>query len=226
VVVSIRCPPGTYTDQASRVCVPCPAGFVSDSFSHALSCQPCPDNYYQPESGLPPSPSLPSPFFLLPLSAFPYDNLHPFLGRTNCSACPLGFFQDGSNTTTCLDCATRNYDRDLGCPAAPLQNLTSSFSQPSSVVLIILACILIILCIFVLILFCVNRATPIVKSASPVFCSLILLGLMFGGFFVFLLVGTPTPGICIARPFLVSAALAFVLGNLFIKTWRIFQIFG
>jgi len=148
-------------------------------------------------------------------------------GQTNCTTCPFGTFQDGTgNPTYCKDCSVSGYNSSLGCPPPPPQNITSGFSSPSAIILIILACLLILICFLVLVVFVWKRDTPVVKSASPLFCYLILVGLMIGSASVFSLVGAPSDSVCAARPFLMALALSFVLGNLFLKTWRVYRIFG
>lgn len=194
--ISIFCPPGTYTDQALRRCVNCHAGTFSDVASLSPTCQTCPINYSQ-----------------------------RLEGQTNCTACPPNYLQNGSTPHSCRPCSEYDFDPAFGC-LTPVKDRSSSFAQPSSIILLVIAIILIVACALVLVVFFLNRETPVVKSASPVFCYLILLGLMIGAANVFFFVGTPTDAICMARPWMAAMALALVLGNLFIKTWRIHRIFG
>jgi len=216
--VKIECPPGRYSDQTNRICSICPPGTFSSEFSNDPQCSPCLNNTFQDQPGIfplfPPAPSYLFPHLLSK-------------GQANCTPCPIGTFQDGrGDRTECLSCAEVDYDSSFGCPSAPLQNITSDFSSPSAIILIVLACIVIALCVFVWIVFYLKEETPVVKTASPLFCYLILFGLMLGSASVFFLVGTPSDFTCAIRPFLLALAVSFVLGNLFIKTWRISRIFG
>jgi len=147
-------------------------------------------------------------------------------GQSNCTACPIDFFQDGTDPTRCRNCSEVNYDPAYGCRERQKEDISVSYTSASSLVLIVLTVIVILMCLFVLVSFYLYQNTPVVKAASPLFCYLILTGLIIGASTVFLMAGRPSPVVCVLRPWFVAIALALVMGNLLVKTWRISRIFG
>ena len=71
-----------------------------------------------------------------------------------------------------------------------------------------------------------HRGTQLLKASSPLFCALILVGCALGYVSTLMLVWyEPTPGVCVALPFVGHTAFAISFGGLFAKTWRLMVIF-
>jgi hypothetical protein len=70
------------------------------------------------------------------------------------------------------------------------------------------------------------RKTYVMKTSSPVFGYLMILGALFGFIFVFMLTGKPTDGTCMGRNWFAGLSFTLLFAPLFAKTWRIHRVFN
>ena len=70
------------------------------------------------------------------------------------------------------------------------------------------------------------RHHPIIRSASPIFLLLSIVGVALLFVSGYVLVASPSTTSCGLLSWLVNAGLIFTFGPLFVKTWRIYRIFG
>lgn len=70
-----------------------------------------------------------------------------------------------------------------------------------------------------------SRRTPVISSASPTFCYLILLGGILGCMAIVSFIGKPTPALCGLRLWLPGVAFVITFSNLLVKTYRVYRIF-
>lgn len=199
----------SYNLQVS-VSVLCDPGTYTDQGSR--TCVTCPAGQIAPEAS-----------YNTQCAKCPEDTYQSGSSHTSCTACPAGTFQDTAGSTSCKSCAAYGYPTPCARPVVAPQEI--AYSDGGSIALIIIAAVMMVISLLFAIALFIKRKTPVVKSASPVFCYLIILGLMFSYASIFVFVGTPTDFTCGIRPWLVGLALALVLGNLFAKTWRVYRIF-
>eukprot|EP00004_Rigifila_ramosa_P028878 TRINITY_DN9_c0_g1_i4.p1 TRINITY_DN9_c0_g1~~TRINITY_DN9_c0_g1_i4.p1 ORF type:complete len:3547 (-),score=946.75 TRINITY_DN9_c0_g1_i4:148-9951(-) len=74
-------------------------------------------------------------------------------------------------------------------------------------------------------IFLKHNNAPVIKAASPLFCQLVLMGLMLDLVGILTQYDRPTDTLCLARAWVPSVAFTIFLSNLFVKTWRIWRIF-
>ena len=103
------------------------------------------------------------------------------------------------------------------------ENLT--FSSTLGLIVSILALLLIVICISSMIYFYVNRNEKIIKKSSPVFCQLILFGIIMVNSSLIIWTLTQTQVTCIVKLWVLCLGFALIMGNLLAKTYRIFKIF-
>ncbi|EAL71533.1 G-protein-coupled receptor family 3 protein 2 [Dictyostelium discoideum AX4] len=99
------------------------------------------------------------------------------------------------------------------------------YSSSMKLGITITSSICIFLCIISIIIVLVFRTARIIKSASPAFLFLILMGciLIFIGCIIFS--QSPNEGTCRARVWLLSIGYTIFLGSLLVKNWRIWLLF-
>ncbi|EFA81733.1 G-protein-coupled receptor family 3 protein 8 [Heterostelium album PN500] len=97
------------------------------------------------------------------------------------------------------------------------KSITYGFSIAAGVVGLVAVIILVGLLVF--------RETKIMRSASPLFCMLIVFGGILIYVAVILWVQSPTTGLCRSRIWLMSLGYTIMLGNMVIKNFRIWLIF-
>lgn len=68
--------------------------------------------------------------------------------------------------------------------------------------------------------------TPVMKTASPTFLQMIIWGCAGAYLTVLLYIGIPTDAQCAFQVILPPAAFGLIFGNLLVKTFRIWRIFG
>ncbi|CAO3564805.1 unnamed protein product [Mortierella alpina] len=98
--------------------------------------------------------------------------------------------------------------------------------NPFELVMIVLATGLMLAIIFTAVVVVVNRENIIIKSASPLFCVLELIGLAVTLSWVFYRTDVPTPGVCKMGMMVVVVGLTINLSALVVKNYRIYRIFN
>lgn len=99
------------------------------------------------------------------------------------------------------------------------------FSSPLVTFIVILASLLVAATLVVMGVVFKYRDHQVIKAASPLFCLLSLVGVLFAFVDVFLYVGRPTNLICAFRPLTISFASAIFFGTMLPKTFRIYKVF-
>jgi len=94
------------------------------------------------------------------------------------------------------------------------------------VIIGILAGLGVVMCIGLIIFSCINKKSGQIKFASVNFLVVICTGAIICLLDVYLWIATETTVICIARIWVVSLGFTLMYGGLFVKTWRVWKIFG
>jgi len=89
-----------------------------------------------------------------------------------------------------------------------------TYSHPMAIAVLTLSLIFVIIIILTGVVVFMKRETPVIKSASPTFFLLILLGILLSFLSFFPFVGKPSVSSCIAPVFLYPLAFAIVFGSL------------
>ncbi|TNN78270.1 Metabotropic glutamate receptor 1 [Liparis tanakae] len=124
-----------------------------------------------------------------------------------CKACELGWWPDGELH---------------GCEPIPIRYL--EWSNPESVIQVVLSCLGILVTSFVAFIFVLFRDTPVVKSSSRELCYIILAGIFLGYLCPFTLIARPTVASCYLQRLLVGLSAAMCYSALVTKTNRIARI--
>ncbi|KAG7265840.1 hypothetical protein CRUP_010482 [Coryphaenoides rupestris] len=124
-----------------------------------------------------------------------------------CKACDLGWWPN---------------DELEGCEPIILRNL--EWSNPESVIQVVLSCVGILITSFVAFIFVLYRDTPVVKSSSRELCYIILAGIFLGYLCPFTLIARPTVVSCYLQRLLVGLSAAMCYSALVTKTNRIARI--
>lgn len=120
----------------------------------------------------------------------------------------------------------------LGVPSNELEFLLVTqvqfldASDPLAAFILAMLVIVMLLALVTLVLVYKNRKTPLIRAASPVFCYLILVGVLVGCTALSVFIGRPNNMACLARVWLSVTAFNLVFGCLVAKTWRVAKIFG
>jgi len=70
------------------------------------------------------------------------------------------------------------------------------------------------------------RAHPVIRYASPVFCAIILGGLIMAYMSVYFVAGEITKGLCAASQWFGHLSFCIIFSSLFAKTYRLSQLFN
>ncbi|XP_034432380.1 metabotropic glutamate receptor 1b isoform X3 [Hippoglossus hippoglossus] len=124
-----------------------------------------------------------------------------------CKACELGWWPD---------------EELEGCEPIPLHYL--EWSNPESIIQVVLSCLGILVTSFVAFVFVLYRDTPVVKSSSRELCYIILAGIFLGYLCPFTLIARPTVASCYLQRLLVGLSAAMCYSALVTKTNRIARI--
>ena len=100
-----------------------------------------------------------------------------------------------------------------------------SFGHPWAIGLLTVLGVLIASAVFLAGVFWANREAPVIKRSSPIFCIVILLGLVLVWLSMVLWTGQQTVVTCNAKVWLGLIGYSLVMANLLVKTWRIYRIF-
>ncbi|XP_056282763.1 metabotropic glutamate receptor 1b [Pseudoliparis swirei] len=124
-----------------------------------------------------------------------------------CQACELGWWPD---------------EELHDCEPIPIRYL--EWSNPESVIQVVLSCLGILVTSFVAFIFVLFRDTPVVKSSSRELCYIILAGIFLGYLCPFTLIARPTVVSCYLQRLLVGLSAAMCYSALATKTNRIARI--
>ncbi|KAG0256274.1 hypothetical protein BG011_004642 [Mortierella polycephala] len=135
-------------------------------------------------------------------------------------------FKDGT-TNTPLDAPSWEGKSMLSkFPFAEVNELNPDRHSAFGITMIALSCILLLAIIITAIIVVVNRENIIIKSASPLFCILELIGLSLTLSWVFLRTRVPSPGVCRIGMMPLILGLTINLSALVVKNYRIYRIFN
>ncbi|CAL8293062.1 unnamed protein product [Arctogadus glacialis] len=139
-----------------------------------------------------------------------------------CTACKDNeFVQDEFTCKTC-DLGWWPNDELEVCEPITLRYL--EWSNPESVIQVVLSCVGILITSFVAFIFVLYRDTPVVKSSSRELCYIILAGIFLGYLCPFTLIARPTVASCYLQRLLVGLSAAMCYSALVTKTNRIARI--
>lgn len=126
---------------------------------------------------------------------------------------------------TCKDCGPGRwpYDHKRSCYKLEVEYM--KWGSLFSVVPASIACIGIILTIFVIILFIKNHETPLIRASGRELSYMLLFGILFCYANTFALLTKPTLATCIAQRFGIGVGFSIIYGALLTKTNRISRIF-
>ncbi|XP_060737806.1 taste receptor type 1 member 1 [Tachysurus vachellii] len=173
------------------------------------------------------------------------DTSVPF---ANCSVeCKAGFRRETDrNYACCFQCEMCkentyvNYTRDpytcVLCNVDEWSEEGSTFCQkrsilylqhtnPLSILLMVFAAILLVLCVAVIMLFIYNYNTPVVKSAGGHMCFVMLASLALSSINVFFFLGKPTVIHCIFRTVMFYFFYTICLSCMTVRSFQVFCIF-
>ncbi|XP_062396165.1 taste receptor type 1 member 1-like [Sardina pilchardus] len=179
------------------------------------------------------------------LLQWPGSGLVPF---SNCSAeCKPGYVrqQEGQHQCcfTCLECPSNQYANhtanlysclkcgkyewsDAGSTSCRTRSMEYlRFSDGYSIVLMVLASALMLLCVGVAMLFAVHRSTPVVRSAGGSMCFLMLGCLAAAATSVFFYFDKPTPTNCMVRNIVYAFFYTVCVSCLLVRSFQIICIF-
>lgn len=100
-----------------------------------------------------------------------------------------------------------------------------TFTSAWGVTISLLAGLLIVICVASMVYFYINREEKVIKKSSPVFCQLILFGIIMVNASLIIWTIPQTQFTCILKIWILCVGFALIMGNLLAKTYRIFKIF-
>ncbi|KAI8818568.1 uncharacterized protein EV422DRAFT_537513 [Fimicolochytrium jonesii] len=109
---------------------------------------------------------------------------------------------------------------DLGAPQYV------AFSDPLGAAMLALSALVLLVALGMLGAVFYNRHDKVIKAASPLFCSLMILGNLLGLCTIFVYTGPPTRVTCILQPWMLCLSYAIVMVPMIVKTWRVYRIFN
>ncbi|XP_059907194.1 metabotropic glutamate receptor 1b isoform X1 [Gadus macrocephalus] len=139
-----------------------------------------------------------------------------------CTACKDNEFVQDEFTCKACDLGWWPNDELEGCEPITLRYL--EWSNPESVIQVVLSCVGILITSFVAFIFVLYRDTPVVKSSSRELCYIILAGIFLGYLCPFTLIARPTVASCYLQRLLVGLSAAMCYSALVTKTNRIARI--
>ncbi len=115
----------------------------------------------------------------------------------------------------------RNYTRD-----DIIQNLYVAYSSPLGIALIVVVCVSLALSVFLFIDVQVKQKHIVFRASSPVFLSILILGLVTAFVSVFFWMGVPTQTWCNLRIWLGGLGFSITYSALIMKNYRIWRLFS
>lgn len=102
----------------------------------------------------------------------------------------------------------------------------TTLTSLSAKIVCLLAALLILASILCMVYFYIHRDEKVIKKASPVFCQLMLVGVILIGAGIIIWSMKQSTASCIAKVWLTVLGFGLIIGNLMAKTYRIFKIFS
>lgn len=104
------------------------------------------------------------------------------------------------------------------------QNTT--ITSVAGAIVFTLATIMIVISVMCMVYFYINRTEAVIKKSSPVFCQLMLVGIIFMGMGLIVWSLQQTMFTCVFKAWVTVIGFGLIMGNLLAKTYRIFKIFS
>ncbi|XP_007891229.2 G-protein coupled receptor family C group 6 member A-like [Callorhinchus milii] len=138
-----------------------------------------------------------------------------------CANCSEGFYSKHWDTNTCFKCLDNQWSPHGSSKCFDRKTEFFRWSNGFAIVLLVFAFLGILLIIVTIIIFILNRSTPVVKAAGGSLCYLILVSLILSfastGFFI----GLPEKFTCIIRQPLFGISFTVCVSWILIKSFRI-----
>ncbi|KAI9098190.1 7 transmembrane sweet-taste receptor of 3 GCPR-domain-containing protein [Phlyctochytrium arcticum] len=139
--------------------------------------------------------------------------------------CPNATFLD-STQNRCVSCPYGSYMMTTGFETKCHKFSNFLWSSPLGVIIALLTSAGLAAGAGTAVFVLVYRKSKVVRAASPVFCLMIVAGVILALIAVFFYLDIPTPAACVLQPLLVSVAFTLSIGNLVIKTMRVNIVFN
>lgn len=142
-----------------------------------------------------------------------------------CLKCPDGTVSTSYGQRNCSSCTTtqRSNDNRTNCIDLPI--ITLQWSDITAIVIAAVTSLGLLLCLFIMFIFYVHRATPIVKASNKELSSVVLFAIIFCFILTFLHILHPSDTICsVVEPFRYISFTTCV-SVLVLKTIRILRAF-
>lgn len=110
-------------------------------------------------------------------------------------------------------------------PVSAVVPYEATFNSPASLGVGIVSCLVIFACLLCSLYFLMNRHHKVVKNASPVFCQLILLGIVMMCAGALLWCFRQTAALCTIKIWVSVIGFGLIMGNILAKTYRIFRVY-
>ncbi|KAL6456682.1 hypothetical protein MHYP_G00352260 [Metynnis hypsauchen] len=144
----------------------------------------------------------------------------------SCKVCPSNTYINYTRDPyTCVPCSTDEWSQEGSIACQRREIMYLSFTNPLSVLLIVSAASLVLLCSAITILFSYNYNTPVVKSAGGSMCFLMLVSLIMSSIGLFFFFGQPTVIRCIFRNVMFCFFYSVCLSCLTVRSFQIFCVF-
>lgn len=111
-------------------------------------------------------------------------------------------------------------------PMSAIVPIVITLSDAGGVIMCCLSVLLIAISVLLMIIFWVFREKKPIKKASPLFCELMLVGIIMVSLSIILFTVEKTVFTCNAKMWILALGYGLILGNLLAKTYRIFKIFS
>ncbi|KAJ3144082.1 hypothetical protein HK101_002811, partial [Irineochytrium annulatum] len=239
-----KCAPGTFHDPAAKKCHACPIGTYTNTYGWPTSCTPCPAGTAQSGTGQTTCAGCSQVTFNTPVNGtFPvvtigtstivdFGSYQPQSGQSSCQPCMGLSYALTANATVCGGQAfipsyiSYSAGSSPESRAALQDSVTASAITGSPKGVIVAALVLAIVTLLSLIGLYVYHANPVVKASSPIFMTMIAIGIIMGCFSVVPYSLRPSNATCIAEIWMFPISFSIVIGSLISKTFRIMRIFS
>ncbi|KAL7827513.1 hypothetical protein SRHO_G00332310 [Serrasalmus rhombeus] len=143
-----------------------------------------------------------------------------------CKICPSNTYINYTRDPyTCVPCSTDEWSEEGSIACQRREIVYLSFTDPLSVLLLVSAASLVLLCSAITILFSYNYNTPVVKSAGGSMCFLMLVSLIMSSIGLFFFFGQPMVIQCVFRNVMFCFFYSVCLSCLAVRSFQIFCVF-
>uniref|UniRef100_A0A3B4DA66 G-protein coupled receptors family 3 profile domain-containing protein n=1 Tax=Pygocentrus nattereri TaxID=42514 RepID=A0A3B4DA66_PYGNA len=143
-----------------------------------------------------------------------------------CKICPSNTYINYTRDPyTCVPCSTDEWSEEGSIACQRREIMYLSFTDPLSVLLLVSAACLVLLCSAITILFSYNYNTPVVKSAGGSMCFLMLVSLIMSSIGLFFFFGQPMVIQCVFRNVMFCFFYSVCLSCLAVRSFQIFCVF-